>query len=165
MAWRDSFKWLAMIYPALKLIHLVSATILFGGGIFAALLGTIVFGSRKAKLIAEVGPHIVKVESYLTVLSALAQIVTGLWLASLAGFPVLAGWLGWAFLLFCVAGLCWILGVWLQHRMVDLSRKAVETHSELPDAYQKHFRNWTLLGLPSTTAMIGIFYFMVFKPG
>jgi uncharacterized membrane protein len=152
-----------VIYPTLKLLHIMSATILFGGGIFAALLGTIVFGSKKAKLIAEVGPHIVKVESYSTILSALVQIVTGLWLASIAGFPVLTGWLGWALLLFCIAGLCWIPGVWLQHRMVDLSNKAIETNSELPAEYQKLFKNWTFLGLPSTIAMIGIFYLMVFK--
>lgn len=130
---------------------------------FAALLGTIVFGSKNVKVIAEVGPHIVRVESYLTILSALAQIVTGLWMASLAGFPILTGWLGWALMLFCIAGLCWVLGVWLQHRMVDLSRTAIDTNSELPAEYHRLFRNWTLLGLPSTTAMIGIFYLMVFK--
>ena len=141
----------------------MSSTILFGGGLFAALLGTIVFGSKKVKAIAEVGPHIVKVESYLTILSALAQIITGLWMASIAGFPVSTGWLGWAVMLFCIAGLCWILGVWLQHRMVDLSRKAIETNTELPAEYHRLFRNWTWLGLPSTTAMIGIFYLMVFK--
>lgn len=152
-----------MIYPTLKLIHVLSATILFGGGIFAALLGTIVFGSRKAKTIAEVGPHIVRVESYLTILSALAQIITGLWLASIAGFSVWTGWLGWALLLFCVAAVCWILGVWLQHRMVELSRTAIETNSELPAEYDRRFKNWTFLGLPSTTAMLGIFYLMVFK--
>ena len=152
-----------MIYPTLKLIHIISATILFGGGVFAALLGTIVFGSRKVKVIAEVGPHIVKVESYLTIVSALAQIITGLWMASIAGFPVSTGWLGWAVMLFCIAGLCWILGVWLQHRMVDLSRKAIETNTELPAEYHRLFRNWTWLGLPSTIAMIGIFYLMVFK--
>lgn len=152
-----------MTYPILKLVHIMSATILFGGGVFAALLGTIVFGSRKAKLIAEVGSHIVRVESYSTILSALAQIITGLWLASIAGFPVSTGWLGWALILFCIAALCWIIGVWLQHRMIDLSRMAVETSSELPAEYQKLFKNWTLLGLPSTAAMIGIFYLMVFK--
>ena len=78
-----------MIYPMLKLIHIMSSTILFGGGVFAALLGTIVFGSKKVKVIAEVGPHLVKVESYLTTLSALTQIITGLWMASIAGFSVL----------------------------------------------------------------------------
>jgi uncharacterized membrane protein len=153
-----------VIYPTLKLLHIISSTILFGGGIFAALLGTIVFGSRKLKDIAEVGSHIVKIESYLTILSALVQIITGWWMASLAGFPALTGWLGWALMLFCVAGLCWMLGVWLQHRMIDLSRKAMETNSELPAEYHQLFRNWTLLGLPSTAAMIGIFYLMVFKP-
>ena len=152
-----------MTYPILKLVHIVSSTILFGGGVFASLLGTIVFGSKKAKVVAEVGPHIVKVESYSTVLSALAQIITGLWMASIAGFSVLTGWLGWALILFCIAGLCWILGVWLQHRMVDLSKKAIETNSELPAEYHELFRNWTFLGLPSTAAMIGIFYLMVFK--
>jgi uncharacterized membrane protein len=152
-----------MTYPILKLVHIMSSTILFGGGVFAALLGTIVFGSKKAKVVAEVGPHIVKVESYSTVLSAIAQIITGLWMASIAGFSVLTGWLGWALILFCIAGLCWILGVWLQHRMVDLSKKAIETNSELPAEYHQLFKNWTFLGLPSTTAMIGIFYLMVFK--
>ncbi len=152
-----------MIYPALKLIHVLSATILFGGGIFAALLGTIVFGSGKVKTIAEVGPHIVKLETYLTVLSGLTQIITGLWLASIAGFPVLSGWLGWVLLLFCIAAVCWILGVWLQHRMVELSKTAIETNSELPAEYNERFKIWTFLGLPSTTAMLGIFYLMVFK--
>ena len=154
-----------MIYPTLTLLHIVSSTILFGGGMFAALLGTIVFRSRKSKVIAEVGSHIIKVETYLTIFSALVQVITGLWMASLAGFPVLTGWLGWALMLFCVAGLCWILGVWLQHRMIDLSRKAMEANSELSVEYDQLFRNWTLLGLPSTAAMIGIFYLMVFKPG
>lgn len=152
-----------MTYPMLKLVHIMSATILFGGGVFAALLGTIVFGSKKAKVIAEVGSHIVRVESYSTILSALAQIITGLWLASIAGFPVSTGWLGWALILLCIAGLCWVLGVWLQHRMIGLSRRATETNSELPAEYHKLFKNWTLLGLPSTAAMIGIFYLMVFK--
>ena len=153
-----------MTYPILKLVHIMSSTILFGGGVFVALLGTIVFGSKKVKVIAEVGPHIVKVESYLTILSALTQIISGLWLASIAGFSISTGCLGWALVLFCIAGLCWILGVWLQHRMVDLSKKAIETNAEVPAEYHKLFQNWTFLGLPSTTAMIGIFYLMVFKP-
>ena len=152
-----------MIYQILKLVHIMSSTVLFGGGLFAALLGTIVFGSGKARVIAETGPQIVRVESYSTVLSALTQIITGLWMASIAGFPVLTGWLGWALILFCIAGLCWILGVWLQHRMVDLSRTALETDSALPAEYRRLFNTWTFLGLPSTAAMIGIFYLMVFK--
>jgi uncharacterized membrane protein len=152
-----------VIYPTLKLLHIMSSTILFGGGLFAALLGTIVFGSRKADVIAGVGRHIVKVEAYLTLGSALVQIVTGFWMASIAGFPVLTGWLGWALMLFGIAALCWIPGVWLQHRMVDLSRAAIETGSDLPAAYHQLFRSWTFLGLPSTAAMIGIFYLMVFK--
>lgn len=152
-----------MIYPTLKLVHILSATILFGGGIFAALLGTIVFGSKKANVIAEVGPLIVRVKSYSTILSALAQIITGLWMASIVGLSVLTGWLGWALMLFCIAGLCWILGVWLQHRMVDLSKRAVGTNSELSAEYHKLFQTWTFLGLPSTAAMVGIFYLMIFK--
>jgi uncharacterized membrane protein len=155
---------LAVIYPTLKLLHIISSTLLFGGGMFAALLGTIVFGSRKVKDIAEIGSHLVKVESYLTLLSAVVQVITGWWMASLAGFPTLTGWLGWALMLFCVAGLRWISGVWLQHRMIHLCRKAMETNSELPAEYHQLFRSWTLLGLPSTAAMIGIFYLMVFKP-
>jgi len=47
--------------------------------------------------------------------------------------------------------------------MIDLSRTALETDSALPAEYRRLFNTWTFLGLPSTAAMIGIFYLMVFK--
>ncbi|NPU66115.1 DUF2269 domain-containing protein [Bradyrhizobium sp. 83012] len=154
-----------MLYQTLTLIHIISSTVLFGGGVFAGVLGTIVYGSHKTRWIAEFGPPIVKVELYLTVLAALTQVVTGSWMASIADYPLSSGWLGWALMLLGVAGVCWIIGVRLQHRMVDLSSKAVETNSGLSAEYHKLFKVWTFLGLPSTTAMLGIFYLMVFKPG
>ncbi|MGJ4928758.1 DUF2269 family protein [Bradyrhizobium sp. HKCCYLS2038] len=153
-----------MLYQTLTLIHIISSTVLFGGGVFAGVLGTIVYGSKKARWIADFGPAIVKVELYLTVVAALIQVVTGSWMASIADYPMSTGWIGWALTLLGVAGVCWIIGVRLQHRMVDLSNKAVATGSELPAEYHRGFKIWTFLGLPSTAAMLGIFYLMVFKP-
>jgi uncharacterized membrane protein len=153
-----------MLYQALTLVHIISSTVLFGGGVFAAALGTIVYGSKKTRWIAEFAPAIVKVELYLTLVFALIQVATGFWMASIAGYPMSTGWLGWALILLGVAAVCFIIGVRLQHRMVDLSNEAVAAGSELPAEYHRGFKIWTFLGLPSTAAMLGIFYLMVFKP-
>ena len=152
-----------MIYPILKLVHIMSATILFGGGIFAALLGTIVFGSKKVKVIAEVGPHIVKVEFYLTILSALAQIITGLWMASIAGFPVLTGWLGWASILFVSPVFAGSLVFGCSIAWLIFPGRLSRQTQNYPLNIMRYLKIGLFLGLPSTAAMIGIFYLMVFK--
>lgn len=63
-------------------------------------------------------------------------------------------------LLYAIATCCWLVGVWLQHRMSALASGA----PTLPPLYSLYLRVWMALGLPSTAAMVGIFYLMVFKP-
>lgn len=152
-----------MTYVVLKLLHILSSTVLFGGGICAALIGTLIFGSKNLKLINAAAPHILKVEFYITVVSFAVQISTGIWMAGIAGFAFFSGWIGKSLLLLTVAALCWIPGLWLQHKMTAMADDADNANVQLPAAYDKYFRIWTALGLPSTVAMVGIFYFMVFK--
>ncbi|HMY10966.1 MAG TPA: DUF2269 domain-containing protein [Turneriella sp.] len=152
-----------MTYAILKLIHILSATILFGGGICAALIGTLIFGSKNVKLIGAAGAYVLKVEFYLTVVSFAIQVGTGFWMAGIAGFSIFSGWIGMALVLLVIAAICWIPGLWLQHKMAALANEASNSDMALPTKYDTYFRIWTALGLPSTVAMVGIFYLMVLK--
>lgn len=153
-----------MLYLGLKLCHILSATLVFGSGICLAILGTWVFGSGKPALINQIGPLILKVEFWLTVSAAAVLLSTGVAMAMLAGFPVSGTWLAWALLLLVIAAVCWLAGLRLQHSMLNLARQSVEQDKALPEKYTSQLSRWMLLGLPSTLAMTGIFYLMVFKP-
>ena len=137
-----------MIYPTLKLLHIMSATILFGGGIFAALLGTIVFGSKKAKVIAEVGPHIVKVESVLDYIVRACSnhhwIVDGID-RGISGFDGMA-WVGLATILYrrslldpwCLVSIAWLI----------FPGAPLRQTRNYPLSIKKLFKNLTFLAPP-----------------
>jgi uncharacterized membrane protein len=151
-------------YLSLKLIHVVSSTLLFGGGVAAAIFGTHIFRSGNLHRIAEQGRWLLKFDLYLTLPTAIIQTLTGIWMASYLGVSPTSGWMGMAWILLGVVGACWLPGVWLQHRMTAMAQDSLNKATDLPDQYAKLLHTWTLLGLPSTAAMLGVFYLMVFKP-
>ena len=153
-----------MGYLSLKLIHIVSATLLFGGGVAAAIFGSFIFRSGNLARIVEQGRWLLKFDLYLTLPAIITQVITGLWMASQLGVSPLSAWMGMAWILLGVVTACWLPGVWLQHRMTALAQASMSQATGLPDQYAKLLGAWTLLGLPSTVAMLGIFYVMVFKP-
>ncbi len=105
-----------------------------------------------------------KFDLYLTLPTAIIQTLTGIWMASYLGVSPTSGWMGMAWILLGVVGACWLPGVWLQHRMTAMAQDSLNKATDLPDQYAKLLHTWTLLGLPSTAAMLGVFYLMVFKP-
>lgn len=153
-----------MLYLSLKLIHILCATLVFGTGIALAILGTQVFRSQNPSLISDTGSRILKLELYLTVAGAVGLLGTGSTMLILTDFALLQAWLIWALLLLVLAAACWLAGLSLQHAMLNLAKQSLAQATSLPASYQGHLNRWLLLGLPSTLAMTGIFYLMVFKP-
>ncbi len=152
-----------MFYLTLKLIHILSATLVFGGGICLALLGTVVFKSKNLLRINEFGAVILRLELYLTVSAAIALVATGITMANIAGLAFFSAWLSWVWCLLLLVIACWLAGVRLQHLMLNLVHRSLVQQQDLPADYDLYLRRWLFLGLPSTLAMIGIFYLMVFK--
>lgn len=111
-----------------------------------------------------VSEKVVLADSIFTLPAIVVQVVSGLALARLVGYPLTRGWLFGAICLFCLAGLCWVPVVRLQIRMRNLAR-AHETHGmPIGEKYLRYSRIWFWLGVPAFTAVIIIFWLMTAKP-
>ncbi|PZP84652.1 MAG: DUF2269 domain-containing protein [Azospirillum brasilense] len=153
-----------MDYLLLKLIHILSATILFGTGIGSAFY---LFMANRRKDIASIyfaTQHVVIADWVFTTPSIIVQLITGVALAHQLGLPMTEGWVLWSLLLYFFAGACWLPVVWMQIRMRDMARQACEQHTPLPARYWRYDRWWIMLGSLAFPAVVVIIGLMVMKP-
>lgn len=148
----------------LKWLHILGATLLFGTGPGTAFFKWSIDGSGDVRAIAAVMRKVVLADWLFTTTTIVVQPVTGLWLAHLAGYPLTRGWVAWSLALYLLAGLCWLPVVWLQLRMRDMAMRAAAEDSALPELYHRYGRIWFRLGIPAFSALVVVFYLMVFRP-
>lgn len=151
-------------YLWLKWAHILSATLLFGTGLGTAFYKWSVDRRHDVRAVAVVMERVVLADWLFTAPAAVAQPVTGVWMAVLAGYPLTSGWVAWSLGLYAVAAGCWLPVVVLQIRMRDLARQAVATQSDLPPLYHLYARIWFWLGVPAFSALLVVYYLMVFRP-
>lgn len=153
-----------MDYLLLKLIHILSATILFGTGIGSAFY---MFMANRRKDIAGIyfaTRHVVIADWIFTTPSVIVQLVTGIALAHTLGLPLTEGWVFWSLILYFFAGACWVPVVWMQIKMRDMAKVALETGTALPDRYWRFDRWWIGLGSLAFPAVVAVIVLMVMKP-
>ncbi len=151
-------------YLVIKYIHILSASILFGTGIGIAFFKWVTDRSRDNRVIRIVTERTVLADWIFTTPAIGLQLITGLRLAYLAGYPILTGWVFYALCLFILAGCCWLPVVWFQMRMRDIAIAADNGHSQLPDRYWEYTRVWFWLGVPAFLALTVVYWLMVYKP-
>jgi uncharacterized membrane protein len=153
-----------MDYLSLKLIHILSATILFGTGIGSAFY---MFMANRRKDIAGIyfaTRHVVIADWLFTTPSVIVQLITGVALAHALGLPLTEGWVFWSLILYFFAGACWVPVVWMQIKMRDMARHALDTGTALPDHYWRLDRWWITLGALAFPAVVAVIGLMVVKP-
>lgn len=151
-------------YFALKLVHILSAAVLAGTGFGIAFFKWIVDRTGNITAIRIVSEKVVLADWAFTLPAIVVQVVTGLALAHIVGYPLTRDWLLGAICLFCLAGLCWLPVVRLQIRMRDLAR-AYEKHGmAIGQKYLRYSRIWFWLGVPAFSSVMIIFWLMVAKP-
>jgi uncharacterized membrane protein len=151
-------------YFVLKLIHVLSATLLFGTGLGTAFFMWMAHRSGNVAAIAVTAGHVVLADFVFTTPAAIAQPITGFLLLQRVGYPLSLPWLALAIALYVVAGLCWLPVVWIQMRVRDLACAAHARGEPLPESYYRHMRLWFVLGWPAFLAVLAVFGLMVFKP-
>jgi uncharacterized membrane protein len=151
-------------YTWLKLLHILSATVLFGTGLGTAFHMWMAHLSGEPRTIATVARNVVIADLLFTTPAMIVQPLSGIALLWLAGIDPLSSWLVAAYLLYALAGACWLPVLWLQIRARDLAREAAAAGTPLPAAYHRVMRLWFCLGWPAFTAVVAIFWLMVAKP-
>ena len=151
-----------MSYLALKWLHILGASVLFGTGIGIAFFAW--FGYRLALrqgnlgLLQGVLRLTVVADTVFTAVAAVVQPVTGfaLWAAQGGQWD---RWLGWVIAAYLFVGLCWLPVVLLQLRLRDAAIVATSVESLGPQ-FHARFRWWFALGVPAFFGMLVLFGLM-----
>jgi uncharacterized membrane protein len=153
-----------MEYLIVKWIHVVSSTILFGTGIGSAFYMFMANRSKNVSNIYFATRNVVIADWIFTTPSVAIQLLSGLYLVHLGGFALSDNWIMWGMALYFFAGACWLPVVWMQIKMRDMAKLAVESKTDLPARYWKFDKWWTILGSLAFPAIVAVFWLMVIKP-
>jgi len=153
-----------MSYLILKLIHVISSTILFGTGIGSAFYMLRANQTKNLNAMLFAAKNVVLADWLFTTPAVIIQPLTGLWLVHIAHYPLLSHWIFWSIILYILIGMCWLPVVWLQIKVRDMLTVAIKANESLPEKYYHYMRIWFWLGWPAFIAIIIIFGLMVFKP-
>lgn len=151
-------------YLALKWLHILSSTVLFGTGIGTAFQMVWAMSDGRAATVHGVASGVVRADWVFTTPAGLLQPATGLLLVHLAGFSLTEPWLVATYALYALAFCCWVPVVFLQYRIRDLAAVAAGAGLPLPAAIKPLYRLWFALGWPAFTALVAVFWLMVTKP-
>jgi len=146
-------------YHLIKLIHIISATILVGTGFGTAFFLFMAVRSDSRETIRITSRHVILADWLFTAPSVIIQPVTGGFLMQTLGLSFSSTWFVLVVVLYVLAGACWIPVLWIQYRL----RKLSETDSLTPE-FHRLMRVWIGLGIPAFLAMLVLYYLMVFKP-
>lgn len=151
-------------YLWVKWLHVLSATVLFGTGIGTAfhMFATHLRGDVTA--IAAMSRNTVLADWLFTATAGVVQPLTGFLMVYLSGQDPYESWLIATYVLYGIAGLCWLKVVRLQYRMKALASVAAERGDALPEDYHRAMKHWFILGWPAFAALMIVFLLMVMKP-
>jgi uncharacterized membrane protein len=150
-----------------KTAHILSAGILFGGGIAIACFCW--FGYRNAlksgkiESLRTVLRFTTLADAFLTAPAVIFQAISGFVLAKLLGVSMAGAWAIAAWSLFIFIGLCWLPVVGIQLYLSDEARRSMSIQA-LPGRFHRWFRVWFALGVPAFAAIVLLFYLMIAKP-
>ncbi len=151
-------------YHSLKLLHILSATLLIGTGIGSVYYMWRADRSNQLDTIALTSKHLVTADWLFTLPAAIVQPITGILMAQHLGIKFNTPWLFSSIGLYMLMGCCWIPVVWIQIRVASITQQSVVNKTSLPKRYHQLMRYWYALGVPAFVAILAIVYFMVFKP-
>ncbi len=151
-------------YELLKWLHILSSVLMVGTGFGSAFYMFMANRSGNLQAQAVISRLVVKADWWFTTPAVIIQPVTGVALAHLAGWPLDALWLQWAYALYVLAAICWLPVVWLQINMRNMLEAALATAMPLPKKFWRYAGYWERLGYPAFFAMLVIYWLMVAKP-
>ncbi len=144
---------------AIKLVHILSATLLFGTGLGTAFFMLRAYLGDNPRVMCKTAETVVAADWLFTTPAVILQLATGIWLMRSLAIPYDSIWFIAVMALFVLAGTCWLPVVWIQIRVRNLLRSG----SQISQC-RLLMRAWIALGVPAFASVIVIFALMVYKP-
>jgi len=152
------------LYLALKLLHVLGATVLLGTGLGIAFFMFMAHRTGNPATIAHTARVVVIADALFTASAVVLQPLTGWAMAAMTGYSTFHFWIRATLALYVVVGLCWLPVVWIQVKMRNLAAEAARNGTALPPLYHTYFKFWFYLGWPAFISVIAIFVLMLWKP-
>jgi uncharacterized membrane protein len=153
-----------LIYDYLKIVHVISACLLFGTGLGTAAYMFFAHRTKNIRIIAPAFRLIVKADWYFTLTSGIVQLITGMAMVFIHNLDFSSFWIWGSLLGYLIAGACWLPVVYIQIRLKNIAKQALSNREPLPTHYYKMFSAWFWLGWPAFLSLIGVFYLMANRP-
>ena len=154
------------MYLLLKTIHILSVVMFLGNIITGLFWKAQADATREPKLQAHALKGIIRSDAYFTLPSVFLIIISGVWLASLAGLSLLGTrWILWSLVAFGISGL--LFGIFIAPLQKKLMNEALTAapEGEWPSAaYRRMSRTWEIAGIIAISLPLGALALMVFKP-
>lgn len=150
-------------YLALKLLHIISAVVVAGTGFGIAYFMYMASRSRDSRVLAVTTRHVVLADWLFTTPAIVLQLVTGILLMRVLGYSFTSRWFAVVITLYTIVGACWIPVVLIQYRLRNLAPHVADD-AVIEQRYRRLMRRWIALGIPAFTAVLVLFWMMVFKP-
>lgn len=154
------------MYLPLKALHILAVVLFLGNIITGVFWKAHADRSRDPALIAHALAGIIRSDRWFTLPGVAIILLTGVWLALEAGYPLLhTGWIFWSLLLFSVSGLAFMF--WIapqQRRMLALAEAGRAGGGMDWLDYRRVSRHWTISGAIGTLTPLLALLLMVLKP-
>lgn len=143
-----------------RLVHIVSASILFGTGLGIAFFMWRAYLSGNEEAMAVTTSNVVLADWIFTAPAVIVQAITGLWLTYKLSLPMDSLWFVLVISVFVLVGLCWIPVVRIQIRIRNIIANGGRS-----DEYQGLMKLWVSLGVPAFLGVLALYFLMVSKWG
>jgi uncharacterized membrane protein len=150
-------------YLLLKLIHILAAVVVTGTGAGIAFFMFMANRSNNPQTIYITAKHVILGDWIFTTPAVVTQIITGVLLMNTQGYSFSAPWFYWVIGMFSFIGVCWLPVLRIQYKLRELAKVSVDSNQITPE-FKLLMKTWTFLGIPAFTAILIIFWLMVFKP-
>lgn len=147
-----------MSYQLLKLIHILSATLMIGTGMGSAFYLFFTYKKSQFSTVKDVLSFVVLADTIFTLPSVIIQLITGILLSNQLGYT----YTNWFWVVISVSFI--ILILWIKAAFIQLRlKKIIADKTELPLEFHRQMKVWFYLGVPSFLGAIYLYYLMVYK--
>jgi len=150
-------------YLILKLLHVLSAVVVTGTGAGIAFFMFMAHRSNNPQAIYVTTKNVILGDWIFTAPAMIALFITGLLLMNKLGYSFTSSWFYYVIGLFVFIGICWLPVLRIQHRLHEMAKISLDK-GEVGTDFKRLMRLWIILGIPAFTAILIIFWLMVFKP-
>ena len=133
-----------MNYQLLKLIHILSATIMIGTGLGSAFYLFLTYKKSQFSTVKDVLSFVIFADTIFTAPSVVIQLITGILLSNLLGLTY-TNWFWVVLSVSFIVVILWLRAAFLQIKM----KKIIEGKTELPAQFHQLMNAWFYLGIPS----------------